>query len=121
MEVNQVESATKFIEDNFEDLKHKAGYLWLAEQTGWSPAKTFLNTSALGFDTNELGWQAIRMEVNQVESATKFIEDNFEDLKHKAGYLWLAEQTGWSPAKTFKNVSALGFDTKELGWKQLKG
>ncbi len=97
-----------------------AGIKSIARRSGWSLVKTFKNVSALGFDTNELGWQAIYMEVNQIVPATKFIEDNYEDLKHKAGYLWLAEQAGWSPSKTFLNVSALGFDTKELGWQQLR-
>ena len=108
----QAREAKTFIEQNFDQLTGFDGYLWLAEETGWTLKKTYPTVSALLNNSNhnfdDLNWQATQLKTPQeAREAKTFIEQNFNQLKDFDGYLWLAEETGWTPLTTFMIVSAL--------------
>ena len=108
----QAREAKTFIEQNFDQLTGFDGYLWLAEETGWTLKKTFMIVSALLTNSNhnfdDLNWQATQLKTPQeAREAKTFIEENFDQLTGFDGYLWLAEETGWTLQKTYGTVSAL--------------
>ena len=124
----QARNARAFIEENFDQLTGFDGYLWLAEQNGWTLKKTFMIVSALLTNSNhnfdDLNWQATQLKTPQeAREAKTFIEQNFNQLKDFDGYLWLAEETGWTPLTTFMIVSALLNHShktfKHLNWQQI--
>ncbi|MDQ3158561.1 MAG: hypothetical protein M3P98_00275, partial [bacterium] len=107
----------------FEQLVGMDGLVWLADNGyGGDLQKAFMNVSALGFSTKDLGWQQFHGSTAEMRHQKQFISDNFEQLVDTDGYVWLAENGyGGDMAKAFKNVSALGFSTKDLGWQAFLG